>query len=1438
MKENFSRRFHRGWARSALMATAALLLSVSGVTEEGTTERTVRFSDWPTTTAGEETGAQRVGSFRVGRPAAERFVGGLFEEWREIVTPALGGFDGLARERIRDEVFLNRETVDFNDYLRARGEGALLRLNQVSSDYLTDALVRRTEEGAEGFSFVRSVDLDYQSGVGGRRWQSGVNVLGALRETTDSALAWQLRGFAAEEGAVGSNFGLIYRQLAGEKNLLGVNTFVDYEDHDYGEFWRWSFGGELRGAWGGLFFNQYWAITGKQRFEDGGYYYDAYTRDGRDVALDLRMPYYDWLSGGLTYYHWRGEDGKDKKGVPYRSPDEKGIRYHFGFDFSRLFGGGDFWGGLEILAEYDRPEGDDADWGVDLSYTHRFGEATGTGSSATTEGFDPRAHFFAPVRREYAQRIDRVTVGTVTVGDGTGGTVGDGTGGTVGDVRVTAVAGSGIVKGEGVTEMTLTMGGAEETYGSSERVTIVSSVEVSSALSVRRPDFWVLTVFSDTSLSFAEAGSELNLDRGSVWISRSGGIVSANSGSVTVNFSGTVNMTLAYRDSRAYVNLGHGEVSVTMAGVQDSLFSLTISGDSTAVVASRDNMITVTPITMGADTVTVTAGATGNLYTLMATKTRGEPNRLQFSVSAPAASDGWTVIRGTNSDGVVTAGFVRQLRGVVKTATVVVVSVSDPYSKTQRWEIVVNGVSTPTAPVGSLYYVPQNSGRTVLLTLQAQDGASTSYVLTPTPANSVFDLDASSNEVSFLGTSALGHYDLTVEIDDGQQITDDGQAVVSVLVYGPLAISPSSLPIFTLAAGRTGDIQTMTVSGGSGNYSLSVSSDRPNSPLRVSGDALNLGSPLSSLDGGLVTLMATLGASDNDIDGLSAPPVTAVLLGVPALSLTSDVTSDVVLLTSAAADTPLLTLADLLAAVGGGLPPYQLGTPTMTDGITLSAGVLRLSSQGVADEMRAATIRVRDGTTFNTLDFTLRVMFEPPFGFRNAATVLAVAEDYSGVVQTLTAAAIGVTATVTYSTATPDVAVGGSDGVLSLATPLAGNDKGVTVTATDGNLTVSHVLTLRSVSPLVLSLPPTLYVALNDPSGFFNTPLSVTGGDGGGATVFTIFNSENFSYGVDSTGVSYVIPSNTDISAGDLVSFTVSVSQPAVIGGRTTADILNIFVYDDLSVASLPTLTVEFGRTGAIAGGVVMPAGGSGSYGFSVAVGGATVTAGADGALRLLTAVTMTTTLSVVVAVTDQVLTALAVSVTAVLESRFVDRVSLAAFETRHYVIKVEGEGESRPGEPPASSSTLLVVLTVAGESDTVHEWGEAAGTDADGLFSVSSTTGVATVQVVGHPGNISTVSYTITVGRDEAVGVTTALTVVFYNEGLAFLNPRVAVNVFTGVTGVVHTVMTRAGTGSGDVGYSVVSPAYSSGNGDRPITLTLLAGGGVGLADAFGGCG
>ena len=408
-----NRRLGRCWVRGMLAAVAALLLSVAGVTEEGAvTQRTVHFSDWPG--AGEETadetGVTRVGSFTVGKSEAEKFVGGLFEEWRDVVVPEFTGFDRLARERIRDEVFLNREVADFNDYLRARRDSALLRLNRVSSDYLTDALVNRTEEGMTGYSFIRSVDWNYQSRLGDRRWQSGVNVLGALRETTDDAIAWQMRGFAAEGDSVGGNVGLIYRRVAGERWLLGVNAFLDYENHEYGDFWRWSYGGELRGPWGGLYANHYMAISEERVLLEGlvaqenrlAYLQDvAYTRDGVDAALRISVPEFDWLSGGMTYYQWWGE---------YGQADDKGFRYHLGFDLAQLLGGGEFWGGLSFDVEYGKPEDGGGEWGGNLTYSHRFGEATPTGGSASTgDGFDPRAHFFDLARREYAQRISRVT---------------------------------------------------------------------------------------------------------------------------------------------------------------------------------------------------------------------------------------------------------------------------------------------------------------------------------------------------------------------------------------------------------------------------------------------------------------------------------------------------------------------------------------------------------------------------------------------------------------------------------------------------------------------------------------------------------------------------------------------------------------------------------------------------------------------------------------------------------------------------------------------------------------------------------------------------------------------------------------------------------------------------------------------------------------------
>ena len=180
-------------------------------------------------------------------------MGGLFEEWRDVILSEFGRVDPLVRSSVREKVFFNQEAIDFNEYVRARREHALLQLNRASADYLTGLAVDRTEEEARRYSFVRNVEWDYQSKLGKRRWQTGVNVLGALRESDDDAFVWQLRGYAAEEGSAGGNLGVIYRRVAGDENLVGVNVFLDYESHDYGDFWRWSYGGEWRGDWGGVF---------------------------------------------------------------------------------------------------------------------------------------------------------------------------------------------------------------------------------------------------------------------------------------------------------------------------------------------------------------------------------------------------------------------------------------------------------------------------------------------------------------------------------------------------------------------------------------------------------------------------------------------------------------------------------------------------------------------------------------------------------------------------------------------------------------------------------------------------------------------------------------------------------------------------------------------------------------------------------------------------------------------------------------------------------------------------------------------------------------------------------------------------------------------------------------------------------------------------------
>ena len=247
-----------------------------------------------------------------------------------------------------------------------------------------DAVHAATAKGTRA-GWLRTVDFDLQSELGGRRAHVGLNVLGALRENYDQdALAWQLRGFKSSSGAGGSG-GLIYRWLLEPNALAGVNVFLDYENYKGRDFWRWSTGTELRSAWLDLFGNYYQRISA-DRFSGDTVFYTA---SGYDVEMNLHSPDLPWLVGEITYYNWEGSYGDE---------DDKGLR--FGVKIKPFTG-------LKVGVEYEaQQEQEKKSWSGHFSYTGKFNAARNLSRGAgSIKSFHAQDYWFVPVSREYSQRI-------------------------------------------------------------------------------------------------------------------------------------------------------------------------------------------------------------------------------------------------------------------------------------------------------------------------------------------------------------------------------------------------------------------------------------------------------------------------------------------------------------------------------------------------------------------------------------------------------------------------------------------------------------------------------------------------------------------------------------------------------------------------------------------------------------------------------------------------------------------------------------------------------------------------------------------------------------------------------------------------------------------------------------------------------------------------
>ena len=255
------------------------------------------------------------------------------------------------------------------------------------ADWLGDEVLLAATDGGRRRGWIRNLEFDLQSQLGGRRAAVGVNALGAFRETDKDAIAWQVRGFRGEDG-IGGNVGAIYRWSAlGDKHLFGANVFFDYEDHDAGAFNRWSAGSEWRSQWVDAFLNVYRGLTDSKRHKGDVYY----TADGHELEINVHSPDFERLAGALTYYKWKGENGDS---------DDSGFR--FGLKFTPTVA-------VVLELEYDNSDKDN-DWGGRVLYSGEFGGLQSPSVRGQSGQFNPSDFFFAAVNRENTQRIRKASV--------------------------------------------------------------------------------------------------------------------------------------------------------------------------------------------------------------------------------------------------------------------------------------------------------------------------------------------------------------------------------------------------------------------------------------------------------------------------------------------------------------------------------------------------------------------------------------------------------------------------------------------------------------------------------------------------------------------------------------------------------------------------------------------------------------------------------------------------------------------------------------------------------------------------------------------------------------------------------------------------------------------------------------------------------------------
>ena len=1230
----------------SLLFSVLLLLSLPGESSEGgysegrPSETEVRlpatpksdttsgfsYGDW--LAAGQPSANENwtSGTFVLRKATKDHYTAGLSSVWNNVAANALD-----IRPLLREDLLLmaNNKESQWSATWQSHRQAVLQRL----IDTTGDTLLRNALEEAKSHSWVRRLEVDFRTKLRDRPGSFGIDAIVALQETTNTATGLQLRGFFGDE-FTGANAGLFYRRATGD-NLLGANIFLDYEDND-GAFWRWSLGGEWRNPYVELTGNRYIGITEGKRGIDGT---TRYTADGTEIELALRAPYAPWLSGILSYYDWDGE---------YGDAADTGLRYGIRVDRQLK--------GLSFEIEYEDPEEGEGAWGGRISYSHDFSQGLESASQPEDLSFDPRAHFFDSVRREYTQRIRQsgnAFTGRIVI------THVNGRATLIGSELSLQIAGNGetfttqlaLISLEVISGVTTTVTGAiitdtttaPDDYTITATALVTAFTETPSTLRLSVND-WAIELHSE--LVFRTDSSTMTLIDGELIIMRNNGISEvALTNGVTLNLTNNALISIATGQTTTTLQINSGLISLALntgntldAIVREGtlIVSLAANAGIAANVGNTDGGAIILMSGTVTANITPLAGAIANASVVVTTGYTG----LIGQVEATGGSNlRYTVISG----GEFTVGATDRLLSLATaqstpTTLTAMVQVSD--SGTLGVQAVPVTASYTLLVGNELLFTPDKLGVTVttydnnLLLLTALVGgqlSAVSYALASTnPAGlgnfAIFtDSGIISLQQALTTPTTLSLY-LTA-LENLGNISRTATLLFTVFATDPPAFAAAldnTTPV--LITGNAGLVAQVNSSGGAGTHTYAFQSGGNNFAVGDDGRiSLLIARPTPT------TLIAILAAND----GHPNTPQVLLSLTLRILDILNFSPNKLsIQLTTHGAVPVALHTATAIDPLGGVITYALLSTNPagFTDNINFTPAnrVLNLTNQLTSPI--AASVYIRATTDAATHKATLLV----ELGVVDPSAFVATLADaerrfttgYTGLVAQVNSSGGSGTRTYAFDPADGNLTVG-TDGSITLLTAIATPTTLTgTLAANDGHPNTPEVkLTLILTILAPVSFSPTAAVAMLTTHDSVPLTLDQANTQGGfGTKGYALVSTHPSAFGGN-----IAVSNNGNIILNQLITSPITASVyvrgSAAFGGNATL-LLTVIAIDPTPFAAVLDDTspiVITGNTGLVA--QVNSSGGGGTHTYAIAPANGNLTVGTDGRITLLTAVVTPATL-------------------------------------------------------------------------------------------------------------------------------------------------------------------------------------------------------------------